>query len=562
MTASVRYGSIAGILALAFAYLFWDASRPFNETDEFWYSEIVQNMVVSGDYLVPRVAGEPDYNKPPLFYWLSVPARKFIADERIAMRLVPGVCFLILLIIVYQIAGVAAGWPIAIVAASIMLLTYDHLHNHGYRSGVLESVLNLQIALVFWLNLGLQRRPSNLLWIGALIGMTFFTKTVFAAIPLVITAANVLMMPPASRPTLGWMASGLIAILTVNTPWFVFFAVQDDGAGLRHMFGDQVVGRVLNLEAASADARTYGRTIVLYPLWQFLTWGQPWAQLTLFSLAALPAYWKNLSAPAQKLVSLCVIWIGFVLIALSFSKSGWGWYISSIYIPSSLLCAVLLSQFVRGLKAGWHEAACAVICATYFILPVAFLANPYNKSSGPDPVDSFSILQIGIAIALVFITLALRQSRIVHWRPKVRAVWAALLVGAIVAPALLIAGGGEVWAIYVAWSVGIAAAFSALLFGAMGTEAAKIRLAMASAPFLLAATLLSAPVIQFANADNRRSEILWMEKQISQAAFASGNAIDYYDVNRYKYIVLVHTFGDRFKFNFEPSARVLTIRPR
>ena len=39
--------------------------------DETYIAEIVRNMLATGDAVVPRMAGEPFMEKPPLFYWVA-----------------------------------------------------------------------------------------------------------------------------------------------------------------------------------------------------------------------------------------------------------------------------------------------------------------------------------------------------------------------------------------------------------------------------------------------------------------------------------------------------------
>ena len=59
---------LLALLVIATIYLFWDASRPFAQADEFWYGEIVANMLATGDVITPRLGERPDFTKPPLFF--------------------------------------------------------------------------------------------------------------------------------------------------------------------------------------------------------------------------------------------------------------------------------------------------------------------------------------------------------------------------------------------------------------------------------------------------------------------------------------------------------------
>lgn len=54
-----RYGKYAVILLLAAIYLGSIWQRPLFAPDEFRYSEISREMIASGDWIVPRLAGMP-----------------------------------------------------------------------------------------------------------------------------------------------------------------------------------------------------------------------------------------------------------------------------------------------------------------------------------------------------------------------------------------------------------------------------------------------------------------------------------------------------------------------
>ena len=60
---------LAVLLALLFGFKLGD--RALWSPEEGHYSEIAREMVVSGDYLTPRLAGIKFLEKPPLFFWLE-----------------------------------------------------------------------------------------------------------------------------------------------------------------------------------------------------------------------------------------------------------------------------------------------------------------------------------------------------------------------------------------------------------------------------------------------------------------------------------------------------------
>ena len=66
-----------GFAALFVAWwLFSLGLRPLSLPDEGRYAGIARDMLVHGDWLVPRLDGLPFFHKPPLFYWLDALAMR------------------------------------------------------------------------------------------------------------------------------------------------------------------------------------------------------------------------------------------------------------------------------------------------------------------------------------------------------------------------------------------------------------------------------------------------------------------------------------------------------
>jgi len=68
---TARKKSWLTIAALWFLVLLFAAIRPLAVPDEGRYGEIGRWMLMSGDWLTPRLNGIPFFHKPPLLYWLD-----------------------------------------------------------------------------------------------------------------------------------------------------------------------------------------------------------------------------------------------------------------------------------------------------------------------------------------------------------------------------------------------------------------------------------------------------------------------------------------------------------
>jgi len=75
------------LIALAFPLLGWaSGSLPLTGPDEPRYASIGRAMLESGDYVTPRLAGQPWFEKPALTYWLMAVSYRIFGINEFAAR--------------------------------------------------------------------------------------------------------------------------------------------------------------------------------------------------------------------------------------------------------------------------------------------------------------------------------------------------------------------------------------------------------------------------------------------------------------------------------------------
>jgi len=108
---------LALLLALLLALA---ALRPLSVPDEGRYAEISRWMLVSGDWLVPRLDGLPFFHKPPLLHWLQASSMAVLGVSPWAARLVPAAAALLMVVGLYLAARRISSTAVARRAALML----------------------------------------------------------------------------------------------------------------------------------------------------------------------------------------------------------------------------------------------------------------------------------------------------------------------------------------------------------------------------------------------------------------------------------------------------------
>jgi 4-amino-4-deoxy-L-arabinose transferase-like glycosyltransferase len=103
-------------------YFFRLGAIPLLDPDEPVYGQIAREMVTTGNWLTPHLAGKPWFDKPPLFYWASAAAMSLFGPTELAARLPSALAAALLALLVLllgrRLFGRPAGWAAAVVLAT------------------------------------------------------------------------------------------------------------------------------------------------------------------------------------------------------------------------------------------------------------------------------------------------------------------------------------------------------------------------------------------------------------------------------------------------------------
>ncbi len=212
------------ILCLLSAVIFFgNLSYAFIEPDESRYAQIALEMIQTGDYVVPRLNGEPYLDKPPLLYWITAASFQLFGVNEQAARLPSALAATLTVLATYFLGSRLLGQRVAFTGALMQFLCIGFVLSGRFviMDGLLTlfttiSLLAGFIALRSW-------RLPILWWLLAALacGLGVLTK---GPVALVLTVPPLAAWQWLSRYSVRfrlrhWAAFALV-VAAVTASWF------------------------------------------------------------------------------------------------------------------------------------------------------------------------------------------------------------------------------------------------------------------------------------------------------------------------------------------------------
>lgn len=294
--------------------------------DEPRFALIARDMVLTGDWLVPRVGGDIYADKPPLFFWLIALGLQASDSLRLAFLLPSLLSGLGCTLLVYDLARRLWSRETGLVAGGLLLLTVQFLWQA--RQAQIDATLCFWTTLSLYgllrhLLLGPQWRWYSIGWAAA--GFGVITKGV-GFLPLLVLVPFACLRSPRWSPRFSgaqawqWLLGPLALLLAVSV-WLVpmLIAAQTDPA-----------------LAAYRDEILFHQTVDRYahawhhrkPFWYFLINVIPvmWLPLTAL-LPWLVPKWRQALRDHDLRVALLLSWVVLVVLFFSLSSGKRGVYV-------------------------------------------------------------------------------------------------------------------------------------------------------------------------------------------------------------------------------------------
>jgi 4-amino-4-deoxy-L-arabinose transferase-like glycosyltransferase len=231
---------ILTLLLLVF-YTFWLGSYPLFTPDEGRYSEVAREMVVTGDYITPRVNGVAFLDKPVLYYWLQAAAILLFGVKEWALRLFPVLSGILGCLVTYICGRHLFDRRTGLISAIILATTPLYFGGAHYANLDLEVAVWISCALLFFIT-GIQNtdpaRRYFLLAAYAFSAFAFLTKGLIGiAFPALIAGTWIILRWRSQTLNILrniHLIKGIVLFTAIVLPWYIL--VQKANPEFLHYF--------------------------------------------------------------------------------------------------------------------------------------------------------------------------------------------------------------------------------------------------------------------------------------------------------------------------------------
>ena len=379
----------AGMLALLGFLLVLAVLRPLALPDEGRYGDVGRWMMLSGDWLTPRLDGLPFFHKPPLLHWLQAMSMTVFGVHPWSARLVPALHATLMLGLLYLAARHISGERTAQRAAWMLGTSMTFLVGGQYVNH--DMMVATWISTAIWCFGGalvLQGSTGRrLAWLGfvacalgvlskGLIGLVLPGMVVFVWLFVVRLWPRALHLP--------WF-SGLALFAAVALPWFVLAQRQFPG-----MFDYLIIGQHFQRYTGDNFNNQIG------------AWFYPAALLLLLFPWALVVLWDGVQSLLRQRLALlrapdpwaALLWVWLIGITAFFSlpKSKLVGYILPVMPPLALLAA-------RAWETRWGQSQRAGRFFALLCMLNLGLALVFNQVAGDKTLNQRSSQDVAKALA-------------------------------------------------------------------------------------------------------------------------------------------------------------------
>lgn len=336
--------------------------RDLVDPDEGRYAEIPREMVVSGNYLTPRLVGLKYFEKPPFQYWMTAATFEVFgmsnATARLWLAVIGFIGALWTAIVAARLYGRETGYYAFVITASAVL----------YCGAAHFTTLDMTVSVFIFMGVSCllvaqsrrddPRQVRNWMLAGyAVLAAAVLTK---GLIGVVLPAAAVFFYSIWQRDWDIWkhlhLVKGTLLLLALTAPWFIMVSHANDEFA-RFFFIHEHVERYLTPVAQHEG-----------PPWYFLVilgFGMlPWTSTVIAGLAKPGFSWRWDSDGSFNAERFLWVYAMFILLFFSAGHSKLPAYILPAFPALAMLAARHMAKARRWHFDGWLMLAFGLVMFT------------------------------------------------------------------------------------------------------------------------------------------------------------------------------------------------------
>jgi len=384
-------------------YLMGNNLFSLSDPDEVFYSLTAKEMASKNEWMTPLIFGQPQFEKPPLTYWLIEAAFKTWGESPFTARLFPGVFAALGVIAVYFLGLMGFKDERKAFLSAVVLASSAFFAGMGKTvfTDMIFAVFILSAFTMFMLAFTDRRRQ----------GIGFFGFYVFCALatltksPLgfVIPQAAVILFLLYQRQMnflRNWrFLAGLLLYFLIALPWYWYTYNRYGQAFIHEFFYNDHWRRLLTAEHRGNDHWFFYPVTMVAGLF-------PWS---IFLVVAVVDLFKRLKSSVTVIDHLSLSWIAAVLLVFQPAHSKLASYILPLFPATALLTGQFLGNSLSQIQN--RRKIQNLLCASFGVLAVLGIAvvaghkayRHYVSSEMPMYfLSGFLIALSGLGVTLAF----------------------------------------------------------------------------------------------------------------------------------------------------------------
>jgi 4-amino-4-deoxy-L-arabinose transferase-like glycosyltransferase len=314
-------------------------SRALWDNDEGMHAAMAMEMLRSGDWIVPRFAGEPFVDKPPLFLWLVAGSLALFGSNEFAARLPNALMGTVLILVTYLMGRRAVGDRSAFLgslalAGSVMFVVLSRAVVHD-----MALALPVTVALLVFYRRHAVRNGGAWGWMvfWILLGLSVLAKGPLGVV-LILGTVGLYLIHQRDLSFLRAMAPlrGSVVALSICVPWFVAMEIREPGF-IRFFILSQNFGNFLEVQPRHPEPWWFFVPVLLLGFF-------PWAHV----LATMIV--RSLRRPFDlgRGATFLLTWFAFSFLLFSAASSKLPSYLLPAFPALALLAGACGNLFLRG----------------------------------------------------------------------------------------------------------------------------------------------------------------------------------------------------------------------